>query len=137
MWGILTLSTVKEIDMKINVKKEQVIKAIKEAEGRATARTITEQDVQDWAEKVEKHLEGLLPKAHRIGVVARIDEHAQQFPNSYKYTPESTKFDIKRFPSGWFLVNVFRGATNGSTGECTIQYTDKQKEKIIETVSII
>lgn len=110
---------------------EKLTAAIKTAEGRATARTITAADIMDALETIEERLG--IPKAHMIGITAEVDVNAQTFPNAYKYRPESTQFEAKRTASGWKVVNIYRGTTHGPSTRYSLTLTDKARESIIES----
>ena len=119
--------------MKIKVDEkhvEQLQAAIEEAEGRAKARTITAMTVLWAVKEVEQTLS--IPKKHMIGIRVRCDLHAQKYPNAYKYTPESTQFNLERFPSGWFVTDIERWRTGGTEKKFTITLTDDAKAALIE-----
>lgn len=100
--------------MKItNLKKLEAL--IKEAEGRATARTITVDDVVDALAEAEEHLDRLSTKKDMIGTTVRVDVNAQRFPRAYNYTPESTHFEAEVTKSGWRVTKVYRA-------ECTTKW---------------
>lgn len=122
--------------MKINVKdKEKIEKAIQEIEGRATARTLTYEDVEYWMEKLEEWVSSLMPKAYWKGLRAVVDDHAQNFPASYKYEPLSTVFTVERFSTGWFITNICRERTAGEGKEIQIKTTEKQDDAIVKYVT--
>lgn len=109
-------------------KIEAIIKA---AEGRATARTIDFPDIERCLAELEKSL-GICKKA-MIGITANVDPKAQDFPNAYKYTPESTHFTVVRKASGWDLVSVDRDVTRRYNHRFHVTLTDEAKEAIIKT----
>ena len=93
--------------MKINITdKEKVCKIIKDTEGCSKARRIEYSDITDAVAYVEGKLD--IPNKHLLGVSVCVDPNAQVFPRSYQYTPMSTYFTIKKFPSGWFVVDMGR-----------------------------
>ena len=85
---------------------EKINTAIQEAEGRATVRTIDSKDVLNAIREIEKYFG--LSKKMMVGVWISVDLNAQEFPKAYKYTPESTHFDVLRKDSGWYLMDVSR-----------------------------
>lgn len=96
----------KEIVIK-DVNKEKINNIIKEAEGKASARTID----YDYIVRAIKEIEDkfwLIHKKDMEGMIVCIDMHAQQYPKAYKHTPESTQFKMIRLKSGWKLLNVGR-----------------------------
>jgi hypothetical protein len=118
--------------MKIIIKEANLDKltaAIKAAEGRATARTITAKDIISAAEKVTRHLS--IPKKTMIGVTADVDINAQDFPSAYKYTPESTQFSMVYCASGWAMDGICRGITRRANRAVDIQLTEAAKEAVL------
>lgn len=103
---------------------------IKQEEGRARERTI---DYDDLVRAV-KHIETFLgiAKTDMLDIEARVDVHAQIYPNAYKYIPQSTQVYIKRTKSGWALTNVFRDRTGGTRKGYSLTLTDTAKKAIIE-----
>ena len=112
---------------------EKIEKIIKEAEGRATARTIDYGSMSMAIDRLEESLG--IPKKHMIGIVADIDVNAQDFPRAYKYTPESTHFRVIRKQSGWDLERVYRDRTRRYNHEFHVTLTEQAKEAIIESKS--
>lgn len=119
--------------MKIKVEDKNIEKlqrAIEEAEGRAKVRTITAMTVKWAVTAVEQTLN--IPKKHMVGIKVHCDLHAQKYPNAYKYTPESTQFDLERFASGWFVTNIERERTGGTEKKFSITLTEDAKKALIE-----
>lgn len=120
--------------MKINVTAtDKLNAAIDVVQKRASARTITARDIQLDVERIEKALKKVLPKKHWKGAKFIADINAQTFPSSYNGTPESTKFALVRAASGWFVTNIWRGATCGTRlDECEL--SDEQKAELANFV---
>lgn len=124
--------------MKIIIKEsnlDRIAAEIKEAEGRATARTITAREILTAAESVTRHLN--IPKKAMVGVAASVDLCAQDFPRAYKYTPESTHFCMVYTPSGWALVGVGRSNTRSKNHAVEFKFTDAAREAIIARASVM
>lgn len=103
--------------------------AIKEAEGRATVRTIDADDILHRLAQIEDTLH--ISKKAMQGVVVSVDLHAQTFPNAYKYQPQSTQF-VAEFAAGhWSLLHVFRGRCGGPRCEMRVTLTDEAKAALI------
>lgn len=99
-----------ELLNKVNVtNRELVEQKIALAQGKATARTIDYQTVLDTLESIEARLTSILYKKDWTGIVVKVDPNAQNFPGSYKYTPESTNITFFRISNGW-QVTIGRGA---------------------------
>lgn len=124
--------------MKIRISDENsaaINAAITAAEGMSTARTIDAASVISAVEEVEKTLG--IPKKALVGVSFSADPHAQHFPSAYKYTPESTQFTAKRFPSGWFLVAVERDRCSAPSNRILIRHTDASRDALISRFSAL
>lgn len=122
--------------MKIIIREanaEKINAAIRDAEGRATARTITAQNVIDTARKITRRLD--IPKKYMVGITASVDYHAQNFPNAYRYTPESTHFTMTCTASGWILTGVSRETTRRASRAVDIRLTDDARAMIILNAS--
>ena len=103
--------------------------AIREAEGRATARTITAGDVFRAIQEIETALN--IPKKYTVGITAHIDYNAQVFPRAYKYTPESTHFEIERAAAGWYITSISRDTCGRKRYRLTL--TEDAKKAIIDS----
>ena len=108
----------------------QIEAAIKEAEGRATARCIVANDLFDYASSIEKKL-GISKKALN-GCRFCVDPNAQNFPNAYKYTPESTQADLEYASGKWYLANVRRDRCSRDGHEVESYLTDEAKAALIK-----
>lgn len=118
--------------MLINESNKQKIEdMIKQAEGKATVRTIGYRDIVDGIATLEMSLG--IHKKDMIGIVADIDMNAQDFPRAYKYTPTSTHFTVIRKASGWDLKEVFRDTTRRYNHRFHVNLTDAAKQAIIES----
>ena len=105
--------------------------AIAEAEGKATARTITFDNIVHACERIEKKL-GVTKKAME-GIYYDIDLHAQNFPNAYKYRAESTQFTVEFSKGKWRLVSIGRSYTRreGHQFRC-LTMPEETKQAIID-----
>ena len=119
--------------MKIIVKTEnaeKIQKAIDEAEGKARERKVTAKQLIACAEKLDKKL-GIAP-AHLKGVTARVDINAQDFPNAYKYIPESTVATFEHTGRAWALIDVKRDRTDIASKAVRLNLTDEAREWIVK-----
>ena len=108
-------------------KIEQIIK---DAEGRATARTIDYYDIAMAIWNLERKLD--IPKVKMEGIETYVDVNAQDFPNAYKYTPTSTHFHAVRKKAGWDLVKVYRDPCQRPGRKYEVHLSDTAKEAILE-----
>lgn len=119
--------------MKIIVKAEnteKIQRAIDEAEGKARERKVTAKQLIACAEKLDKKL-GIAP-AHLKGVTARVDINAQDFPNAYKYIPESTVATFEHTGRAWALIDVKRDRTDIASKAVRFTLTDEAREWIVK-----
>lgn len=95
--------------MKININNtDELTKELDIVQKESIVRTIDAEMMQTMVRRIENRLSQLLPKTYHEGIIADVDICAQNFPNAYKGRPESTYFEVKRFPSGWFVTKIER-----------------------------
>ncbi len=122
--------------MKIRIDANNTDKlndAIKEAEGKATARRLIVPEILRRVEDLQAKLDTLMKKKDQIGISASIDVNAQTFPSAYKYTPESTCFSVEKTSSGWFMNGIRRATCTNR--EVSLGLTDEQKSAIADYVT--
>lgn len=103
--------------------------AIREVEGRATARTVSAKKVADELKFVEWNL-GIAKKAMEgIKVVACPD--AQSFPKAYKYTPMATVFAAVYKGGKWRITDIRREECWRSYGH-KVTHTDESRRAILK-----
>lgn len=117
--------------MKIIItNKEKLNEAIREAEGKATARTID-------AERIEGILNEIgegIAKAKLHGTKVYYDG-AEHFANSYKYRPMSTHFQAENIKGKWYVTNIFRDTCPRRVNNTLICYSEEAKSVIISNAS--
>ena len=106
---------------------EKINEMIAKEEGKARSRTIIAADIFRTIDTIEKRLD--IPKKYLVGIVARLDLNAQDFPKAYKYTPYSTHATIERRPAGWYLVYVWRDICKDK--RIILELPEEAKQKII------
>lgn len=87
--------------------KEKIDKMISEAEGKSYARTIDFYILMDEVGKLAKHYH----KYHKYameGLRIRLDWHAQDLPNAYKWTAKSTHMTLVYRRGHWCLKDAWR-----------------------------
>jgi len=116
--------------MKILItNEEKLTNAITEAEGKATARTVTAKDIVRVLSRIT------VPKVHLDGTTVHYDG-AEHFPNAYKYRPESTHWEAKNVKGKWYVTDVYRATCpNRSKSNVKIVYSDDAKKYILEEAS--
>ena len=117
--------------MKINIdNKDKLETAIMEAEGRATARKITADQIQYILHDIE---EGI-PKAKLHGTKVHYTG-AEKFPNAYRYRAESTHWMAENVKGKWYVTNIFRSTCPNRIKNTHVEYSDTAKEAILESMS--
>lgn len=106
--------------------------AIKEAEGRASARTITAEEILSTLIRIEDDLH--ISKKAMNGINVTVDINSQSFPKAYKYTPESTHFSAEYKNGSWRLTDIYRAECKSSF-HIHIEHTEESKKAIIERLS--
>ena len=97
---------------------------------RCTARTI---DTDVIVDSLSRYMAALrISKTAAVGVKVTVDPNAQNFPNAYKYMPESTLFDAEYTAKGWIVSNIRRGTTHRAAGTYHATLPDKAKAAILE-----
>lgn len=97
-------------------KAQPLNDAIIAAEGKARIRTITADDVV----KAVKLFPACVKVKNSVGChILSVDPNAQAFAESYNGRPESTKFDLVRRPSGWFVERIRRDTCTPNRGRIT------------------
>ena len=131
---------------KINLQKAEeafsdaaapVKSALDAAQARCTARTITAMDIVRAIEEIEGRLNLISTKTDAIGTIADVDINAQDFPNAYKYTPESTQITLERKSSGWVLKYIERNSCKSPANRIVLTLTEATKAHMAERVSRI
>lgn len=85
----------------------KLTEAIETVEGKAVVRKIDAQDIICALMEVNDFLS--ISKKAMVGTRVRIDCNAQNFPNAYKWVPQSTIFLAEFTKSGWTVTDIYRG----------------------------
>ncbi len=87
---------------------ERIMKEFSDIQGKATARTVDSfEQLLKIVKEIDVRLYGI-PKAALEGTSV-IYNFSQQFPNSYKFTPESTHFSLLYSKGSWRITTISRG----------------------------
>ena len=120
-------------EIKITEQNIDIInEAIKAAEGKAKARTITAADVMNAVNAFGE----IIPyraKAHFVGSYVIVNANAQEYPNAYKYQPDGTFFRVELKKSGFYLSSVWRDscAKDGKDGH-EYRFTPEAEQAILD-----
>ncbi len=122
--------------MKINVNNEKkLIEALDEVQKRSKTRTVEAKDIKAAASRIENALG--IPKKHMTGIKAEVDINAQDFPHAYKYSPESTVFDLERTATGWVVTDIRRDKPHARFKEIYLTLTDEAKNALIARFAVV
>lgn len=117
--------------MYINEKNlAKLEKEIEKAEGRATARTITAEDMISACKKVERKLD--IHKVDLIGVEVSVDLNAETLPHAYKWRAESTQFGAVYKKGGWELISVQRDYLRPNGHEFHVRLTEQAEKAVLK-----
>lgn len=118
--------------MKINIKNtDKLYEAIRNAEGRATQRTITTDQIISTLEHIN------VPKSRLHGTKVHWNG-AEHFPNAYKYQSKamSTHWSAENINGKWYVTDIWRGiCPNRVTRRGEIKFSDNAKEWILNNAS--
>lgn len=109
---------------------EKLDAAIKEAEGKATARTVTAKEIVSTLDRIR------VPKSRLNGTKVFWDG-GQTFPSAYKYRPDSTHWEAENVKGKWYVTSICRATCPNRSRSGMIQYSDAAKEWLLEQASII
>lgn len=114
--------------------------AIKEAEGRATARTLHAESVNSTLAGVVVRYLNNMPKKAITGTRAIVHASTEKLPRSYKYRAESTQAEFAHDGKGWVLVNVCRDTLKQSSAAkegVELELSDTAKEWLLDSLKFI
>lgn len=110
---------------------ERITQWIREAEGRATVRTVSVRSMGAALKAAEDRLLAVAAKKSLKGSKLSVDINAQDFPSAYRYTPESTHFEAVYNGREWVITSIERKRCRGSAQKCICHLTEEAKESII------
>lgn len=128
----------KEKKLYVNEKNSEAIKAaIDRAEGKATARTLTVDDLASKLAEAEKTL--MSPsKKDLAGTRVRVHASTEKLPNAYRYRADSTQAVCEHDGKGWVLVEVARDTLRQSAAYkrgLEIEPSDASRDHIMATLA--
>ncbi|MFU3684655.1 hypothetical protein ACM7JK_07665 [Pseudomonas aeruginosa] len=108
--SILSTNRLWSFDVKINASHTEKLSVIVgDVQARAKVRCIGVSEFDKAVKHIEKRLATVLLKKDWVGLSFSVSPHFGKVPNSYKGTPETTKFTLLRAASGWFVTAIERG----------------------------
>ena len=113
--------------------RDRIQKEIDAIQKRTRERNIDVDDIFRAVHDIEERLG--ISKSAMTGVKASVDMNAQNFPNAYKWSPESTNFTMERVASGWKLVGIERDYCRRRGHDYRLVLTDTAKSAIIDSMT--
>ena len=113
-----------------DMNREKIENELNNVQRRCSVRMVSFDDIVKTSKEIREFYK--LNNKELNGCRFVIDLHAQTFPGTYKYTPESTKFILEFKNSYWKLVDVFRGITNRDGGVVETHLTEEAEKALIE-----
>lgn len=104
-----------------------------EVQSKCKVRTVNALDVVSALFEVQEKLD--ISKKALDGVSVCIDLNAQDFPNAYKFTPESTVFCATFKGGHWSVTDIRREQTHRPSRAYVITHTDTSKAALVERFS--
>ena len=119
--------------MKVNIEhKEKLEAALKEAQGRATARTIDVDRILSVLKYVEERLG--IGKAALKGTKVHFTG-AEKFAKAYRYTPESTHFEAVHSGKTWFVTSITRDTCPQRQDAIDVVLSETAKDAVLKSLS--
>ena len=111
---------------------ETLVKALEDAQKKCSARTISAHEICEELLFIDSKLN--LPKKYMEGIEIYVDLNAQNFPNAYKYRPESTVFTAIYKRGEWQLTGIYRATTRRANHGHEIILTPEAKEQLLNQI---
>ena len=119
--------------MKINIENRDKLEvALKEVQGRATARTIDVDRILGVLKYVEKRLG--IGKAALKGTKVHFTG-AEEFAKAYRFTPESTHFEAEHNGKTWFVTSIVRDTCPQRQDAIDVALSDTAKDAVLKSLS--
>lgn len=101
-------------------KKElaNLVAALAEANGRATARTLSADECAEYLAKFEEHT--AISKKAMAGTIVTVHGSMEQLPRAYKYRADSTKASFQYDGKHWVFVEAVRSALTQRSSFCHV-----------------
>lgn len=116
------------------MKKLNVAEKLESLQKRCSVRIISEESIKQILQEYTEKL-GISKKALLGSEVVDCDINAQNFPNAYRYTPESTHFSAIYKTTGWVVTNIWRDRCNTANNRLYCRLSETAKEAIIKNLS--
>jgi hypothetical protein len=115
--------------------REKIEVLIKEAEGKAAARTVSPETFFKAIDEIEDYANMLGTKKDLVGTVVYVDWNAQSFPRAYKYIPVSTHFTLEKVSSGWNIVSISRDRCR--TNKYALKWSETFANNMAQYTSVV
>ena len=116
--------------MKIRIVKtnaEQIVAALAEVNGKATAHTITNYATVEWyAEDAESRLAAVIAAPSRRAGARYSAVSGDDVANAYKYERQTTHLELLRTSAGWAIVGIHTAASFAHSSRPALTLTPAQ-----------
>lgn len=120
--------------MKIKIdepNRDKIRAALDEVQGSCTARLLTVDQILAYCQEITA-IYRMIPKNALNGSTFTVDPNAQNFPNAYRWRPESTVAKVLYKNSKFWLVDLDRYTTAREGHDIEAHLTDAARAAIIE-----
>ena len=115
--------------------RNKIEKALDEVQGRCNARIINYNDILSELKAVDEQFSKVSTKKALEGTEVLIDVNGQNFPNSYKFSAQSTQFRAVYLKSKWRIMYIGRDFCRTYSQRWNITLSDTAKECILHEYS--
>lgn len=115
--------------------RNKIEKALNEVQKRCTTRAINYFDIVHELKAVINQLCFVCTKKGLENTSVLIDVNGQNFPNAYKFSPESTQFGAIYLKGKWRLVYVGRDYCKSYAQRWNIYLSETAKQNILDSYS--
>lgn len=115
--------------------RNKIEKALDEVQKRCTARTIDYFDIVHELKAVINQLCFVCTKKGLENTSVWIDVNGQNFPNAYKFSPESTQFRALYLKGKWRLMYIGRDFCKSYAQRWEVSLSETAKQCILDSYS--
>lgn len=108
---------------------DRITAALEAVQGRCKARTIDADDIKNAIAQMEGFFG--IPKCKLDGLRIDCDVNAQNFPNAYRFVPESTIFSAENRKGKWYITSIRRAPTYAPTRAVQVCHMPEAMEEAI------
>ena len=115
--------------------RNKIEKALDEVQGRCKARLSTYEDILSELKAVDEQFSKVCTKKAFEGTEVLIDVNAQDFPNAYKFSAQSTQFRAVYLKGKWRLAYIGRDFCRSYAQRWEVSLSETAKQCILKSYS--